>query len=88
MAKKISPYILGFVQTILDSYFWLAIRYSMNINPICDSSIKRSARRSFAPSQKSRRHFHATSGFFLELEYSTLAFCSTKGSSISSDFSS
>ena len=41
---------------MLDSYFWLAIRYSMNINPICDSSLKRSARRSFAPSQKSRRH--------------------------------
>ena len=56
MAKKISPYILGFVQTILDSYLGLAIRYSMNINPICDSSLKRSARRSFAPSQKSRRH--------------------------------
>ena len=29
---------------MLDSYFWLAIRYSMNINPICDSSLKRSAR--------------------------------------------
>ena len=48
--------ILGFVHTMLDSYFWLPIRYSMNINPICDSSLKRSARRSLAPSQKSRRH--------------------------------
>ena len=53
--KKYRP-ILGFVHTMLDSYFWLAIRYSMNINPICDSSLNRSARRSFAPSQKSRRH--------------------------------
>ena len=86
MAKKYRL-ILGFVHTILESYFWLAIRYSMNIYPICDSSLKRSARRSFAPSQKSRRRFHATSGFYLELEYSALAFCSTRGSSISSDFS-
>ena len=33
-------------------------------------------------------HFHAKSGFFLESEYSSFAFCSTKGSSISFDFSS
>ena len=59
MAKTKYRLILGFVHTMLDSYFWLAIRYTMNINPICDSSLKRSAQRSFAPSQKSRRHNHS-----------------------------
>ena len=34
----------------------LIIVYSVNIYPICDSPLQRSARRSFAPSQKSRRH--------------------------------
>ena len=35
---------------------WKAVRYSVNIYPICDSPLSRSARRKFAPSQKLRRN--------------------------------
>ena len=50
----------GYVQTIPNSLISMpkrkAIRYSMKTFPICDSPLKRSARRSFTPLQKPRRN--------------------------------